>query len=85
MSGTQDAGSDPIEDGSLEAFDIDTTDERAGEGANASGASDDDTATEKPGGLGEDGTIPSNPNGVAAGHTGEQSTFEPEEDEEADL
>ncbi|MGC5170528.1 hypothetical protein ACPW96_02100 [Micromonospora sp. DT81.3] len=81
MSGTQDAGSDPIEDGSLEAFDIESPD-AVGSG---SGPSEDDEATEKPGGLGEDGTIPSNPNGVAAGHTGEQSTFEPEEDEEADL
>jgi len=85
MSDTQDAGSDPIENGSLEAFDIETTNDSATEGANESGASDDDTATEKPDGLGEDGTIPSNPNGVAAGHTGAQSTFEPEEDEEADL
>lgn len=39
--------------------------------------------TPKPGGLGEDGTIPDAPEGVAAGHTGEQSTFEPEEDEQA--
>jgi len=39
--------------------------------------------TPKPGGLGQDGTIPRDPDGVAAGHTGEQSTFEPEEDEQA--
>lgn len=38
----------------------------------------------KPGGLGEDGTIPDEPDGVAAGHTGVPSTFEPEEDELAD-
>lgn len=38
----------------------------------------------KAGGLGGDGTIPNNPDGVAAGHTGEASTFEPEEDEDAD-
>ena len=44
-----------------------------------SGASDDSDG----GGLGQDGTIPANPNGVAAGHTGEASTFEPEEDESA--
>jgi len=37
----------------------------------------------KPGGLGVDGTIPPHPDGVAAGHTGEASTFEPEEDEQA--
>lgn len=40
--------------------------------------------TPKPDGLGQDGTIPSDPDGVAAGHTGEVSTFEPEEDEQAD-
>ncbi|WP_019180249.1 hypothetical protein [Microbacterium yannicii] len=39
--------------------------------------------TPKPGGLGQDGTIPNDPDGVAAGHTGEMSTFEPEEDEDA--
>lgn len=39
--------------------------------------------TPKPGGLGQDGTIPDDPDGVAAGHTGEPSTFEPEEDEQA--
>ncbi len=47
------------------------------------GGSDDD-ATEKPGGLGADGTIPAAPDGLAAGHTGEASHFEPEEDEDAD-
>lgn len=44
---------------------------------------DDIVATEKPGGLGQDGTIPPDPDGVAAGHTGTASTFEPEEDEQA--
>jgi hypothetical protein len=43
----------------------------------------DDTGSAKPGGLGQDGTIPAAPDGVAAGHTGEPSTFEPEEDEMA--
>ncbi|WP_194396127.1 hypothetical protein [Microbacterium atlanticum] len=43
----------------------------------------DDEGTPKPGGLGQDGTIPAEPDGVAAGHTGEPSTFEPEEDEQA--
>ena len=33
--------------------------------------------------FGDDGTIPPDPDGVAAGHTGEASTFEPEEDEAA--
>lgn len=42
-----------------------------------------DHAEPKPGGLGEDGTIPPDPDGVAAGHTGVKSTFEPEEDEKA--
>lgn len=44
---------------------------------------DDPEGTTKPGGLGPDGTIPPDPDGVAAGHTGEASTFEPEEDEGA--
>lgn len=39
--------------------------------------------TTEPGGLGQEGTIPPDPDGVAAGHTGEASTFEPEEDEAA--
>ncbi|GAA1940757.1 hypothetical protein GCM10009775_35790 [Microbacterium aoyamense] len=43
----------------------------------------DPEGEEKPGGLGQDGTIPNDPDGVAAGHTGEPSTFEPEEDEQA--
>ncbi len=38
---------------------------------------------EKSDGLGQDGTIPDEPDGVAAGHTGEPSSFEPEEDERA--
>lgn len=41
----------------------------------------DPDGTKEPGGLGKDGTIPAHPDGVAAGHTGEASTFEPEEDE----
>lgn len=45
--------------------------------------SDDTEVTTEPGGLGEEGTIPPDPEGVAAGHTGEPSNFEPEEDEEA--
>jgi hypothetical protein len=48
---------------------------------NASPAEDEQAET-KPDGLGQDNTIPSDPDGVAAGHTGEASTFEPEEDEE---
>lgn len=44
---------------------------------------DDIDVTGKAGGLGEDGTIPPDPDGVAAGHTDEPSNFNPEEDEEA--
>jgi hypothetical protein len=45
--------------------------------------SDDTEVTTEQGGLGQDGTIPPDADGVAAGHTGEPSTFEPEEDEAA--
>ena len=44
----------------------------------------DDEGTKKPGGLGDDGTIPANPDGLGATTTDEESTFEPEEDEAAD-
>lgn len=49
-------------------------------------ASSADTADgeQKSDGLGPDGTIPDDPDGVAAGHTGEPSSFEPEEDEQAE-
>ncbi len=40
--------------------------------------------TRKPGGLGEDGTIPADPDGLGATTTDEPSTFEPEEDEAAE-
>lgn len=43
----------------------------------------DGDGVDKPGGLGEDGTIPDEPEGVAAGLSDEKSNFEPEEDEEA--
>lgn len=43
----------------------------------------DAAATREPGGLGTDGTIPDDPDGVAAGYTGEPTTFEPEEDQQA--
>ena len=42
----------------------------------------DSEGTEKPGGLGGDNTIPSNPDGLAAGHAGDDSHFNPEEDGE---
>lgn len=68
------SGAAADDDGSLEGPDIETS--------STDGSAPGD-ATAKPGGLGQDGTIPSDPSGVAAGHTGEQSTFEPEEDEAA--
>jgi hypothetical protein len=43
----------------------------------------DPEGTEKPGGLGEDRTIPPHEDGLGATTTDEQSTFEPEEDEGA--
>jgi hypothetical protein len=44
---------------------------------------DEGGGSAKSDGLGRDGTIPPAPDGVAAGHTGVPSTFEPEEDERA--
>lgn len=44
----------------------------------------DDEGTKKPGGLGQDGTIPPDQDGLGATTTDEESTFEPEEDEAAD-
>lgn len=41
-----------------------------------------DGAREKPDGLGHDGTIPPDTEGVAAGITDEDSNFNPEEDPE---
>jgi len=58
-------------------------DENSLEGPDVETALNDSEGTSKPGGLGKDGTIPNHPNGVAVGHTGEPSTFEPEEDEGA--
>ena len=51
---------------------------------NAKEPQNDPEGTPKPGGLGQDGTIPDDPDGIAAGHTGVRSTFEPEEDEAVD-
>lgn len=44
----------------------------------------DSEGTPKPDGLGDDSTIPNSPDGIALGHTGSASTFEPEEDENAE-
>ncbi|MFL0565864.1 hypothetical protein [Microbacterium sp. 179-I 1D1 NHS] len=43
----------------------------------------DSDGSEKPGGLGKDGTIPADPDGVAAGISDTPSHFNPEEDEDA--
>lgn len=73
----------PTDDASMEGPDIEMPvgGDSAGDGADG-GATASDGET-KPGGLGRDGTIPADPAGVAAGHTGEASNFEPEEDEGA--
>jgi len=63
--------------------DIDRDVEAQEPDAQSTGGNDSEGET-KPGGLGEDGTIPPHPGGVAAGHTGEASHFEPEEDDAAD-
>ena len=69
------AGSTATDDGSaLEGPDVETS--TAGDAQKGDGSVKAD-------GLGQNGTIPNDPSGVAAGHTGEQSTFEPEEDEAA--
>lgn len=48
-------------------------------------AANDSDGTPKPDGLGGgEGTIPNTPTGIGLGHTGEASTFEPEEDEHAE-
>lgn len=70
------------DDGSLEGPDVETPTGGA-DAAQQTGAADDGDGTAKPGGLGQDGTIPNHPDGVAAGHTGKPSNFEPEEDEAA--
>ncbi len=43
----------------------------------------DSDGTPKPGGTRPGRHDPADPDGVAAGHTGEQSNFNPEEDEDA--
>ena len=77
MTGAENSAGANSDDGALEGPDVEVpTDGGVDE--------NDSEGTPKPGGLGHDGTIPPAPDGVAAGHTGEQSTFEPEEDEQAD-
>ncbi|MEK6309781.1 MULTISPECIES: hypothetical protein [Curtobacterium] len=44
----------------------------------------DEDGTPKTGGLGDDGTIPNHPEGVAAGLSETDSHFNPEEDPEHD-
>lgn len=69
--------SQPIDAASLEGPDVEVSTKDTGVSEH------NNEGEEKPGGLGADGTIPNNPGGVAAGHTGVPSTFEPEEDEQA--
>jgi hypothetical protein len=64
----------------LEGPDVETSTADAAQKGDGTAQGD---GTAKAGGLGQDGTIPSDPDGLAAGHTGEQSSFEPEEDEAA--
>ena len=73
------------DDGSLEGPDVEmpTGADDEGVGGHEGIGDNQGEGTPKPGGLGADGTIPSDPNGVAAGHTGVASGFEPEEDEQA--
>lgn len=59
-------------------------DENSLEGPDVEVPTHDPQGTPKPDGLGADGTIPNHPGGIAAGHTGTSSTFEPEEDEHVD-
>jgi hypothetical protein len=47
----------------------------------APSAANDSEGTTKPDGLGEDGTIPNEPDGIAVGHQGDDSHFNPEEDD----
>jgi hypothetical protein len=44
----------------------------------------DPEGTPKPDGLGDDGTVPNEPEGLAAGFVGDGSHFNPEEDAPAD-
>ncbi|WP_420363425.1 hypothetical protein AABM26_03380 [Curtobacterium aetherium] len=44
----------------------------------------DPEGTPKPDGLGEDGTVPNEPEGIAAGFAGDDSHFNPEEDAAAE-
>lgn len=61
-------------------------DENSLQGADVETSPTDDDAegTPKPGGLGEDGTIPNDADGIAAGHSETPSNFNAEEDEQSD-
>jgi len=61
-----------------------STDENSLEGSEVKVPANDSHGTEKPGGLGGDGTIPNHPEGIAVGHTRTASNFNPEEDEYAE-
>lgn len=57
------------------------TPDEHGADAPATAAGNDSEGTTKPDGLGEDGTIPNEPDGIAVGHQGDDSHFNPEEDD----
>lgn len=87
--------SEALPDGQFQDQEMPTTDGEPAEpdprphapGEHGSGPkppANDPEGTAKPDGAGADSTIPPHEDGVAAGHTGTASTFEPEEDELAE-
>jgi len=81
-----------LPDGQFQDQEMPTTDGEPAEpdphpsapGGDAKPPANDSEGTAKPDGVGGDNTIPPHEDGVAAGHTGTASTFEPEEDEGAE-
>jgi len=59
-------------------------DENSLQGADVEASPTDSEGTPKPGGLGKDGTIPNDADGIAAGHSDTASNFNAEEDEQSD-
>ncbi len=58
-------------------------DEDALQGADVETSTSGSEGTRKPGGLGDDGTIPNDDDGLAIGHSDTESNFNQEEDEQA--
>ena len=71
-SGTTDPSQAAADENSYEGADVEVS-------PTESPSTDSDGET-KPGGLGSDGTIPNDPDGVAAGHSDTASHFNAEED-----